>query len=518
MILKLIKRHLKYGLFYEARCLIEQQRDAMGLLNEEYDSDPNENDLPLLIMSTLINDENSAFNLCSLLIEKGYNVNFCDVNGLCALNYAIIFERVKLVKLFLNTFDFNLDSSFDCYNNCLLHYVYAIDNTDITKMFTKIFKKYYETDLNLLKKYQNRDGLSAYDLYQYAKMKKLISQSSMMNQSLNGCQSQVTFASAQIRSSQISTPIHRPYTTATLSRSVGDLITTPQNFDEHSKNPKTFPLIQSDHFFLNSNPIFIANRIKQLYNSKLTIKNLVVFDRNRVSSSKYNVKPNKQIFADITMKDNNITKSSTSLNASHEFQPDVLYKLKALNRSKTFISTSSQPLSCRQVNNYSSNSSSSSYTSENSMPKVPKISPSCASDAPSQRKSLLLKRHQLSSFLLPSKQNFKGWKSDISEWFGDYSNQFTSSLRGSAAPTHLGSESVCPSEMHLATKSTEDLANANLMSTPTNYHVHHHESVSSIKNMINVQNDHGSKNRNNSNGDRNKSRPTTAAHKLHVKA
>src|SRR5690606_22398400 len=79
--------------------------------------------LPLLVMLSLIKDEDSALSLSRLLLEKGYNLSVCDQNGLCALNYAIALKRFKLLGLFLNSFNFELDSYYDCYHNSFLHYV-----------------------------------------------------------------------------------------------------------------------------------------------------------------------------------------------------------------------------------------------------------------------------------------------------------------------------------------------------------------------------------------------------------
>ena len=143
MELEKVKKLICHGLISEARQLIEQY--TIGTFNNDFfvQKDTNEGNLPLMTICVLINKESTAYNLCASLIEKGYKVNSMDNNGLCALNYAIIFEREMLVDLFLKTYDFNLDKLNDCYKNSLLHYVYAVNNKSIIFSVLTVYKKYY---------------------------------------------------------------------------------------------------------------------------------------------------------------------------------------------------------------------------------------------------------------------------------------------------------------------------------------------------------------------------------------
>jgi hypothetical protein len=142
MALEVIKKHIKSGMFFEARKLIEKVEvvylmsgDGTGgggrttgrAANSDY-SDKNADNLPLLVMLSLIKDEESALSLSRLLLEKGYNMSMCDQNGLCALNYAIALKRFKLLALFLSSFNFELNTYQDCYRNTFLHYAFATNN------------------------------------------------------------------------------------------------------------------------------------------------------------------------------------------------------------------------------------------------------------------------------------------------------------------------------------------------------------------------------------------------------
>lgn len=169
MTLDLIKKSIKHGLFQETRRLIEKE-DINILMNESYKSGnvkSNYSDLPLMVMVSLIKDEHLAINLSRLLIEKGYEIRICDSNGLCALNYAIALKRHKLISLYLDSFNFELNSYRDIYKNSFLHYVYASNSEAISKKFFEIYSKFYQCDQKNFHKIVNCDGLSVKDLMNY---------------------------------------------------------------------------------------------------------------------------------------------------------------------------------------------------------------------------------------------------------------------------------------------------------------------------------------------------------------
>lgn len=173
MTLDLIKKSIKHGLFHETRRLIEKE-NIKNLMNEDYtkrnvneSKNSNCNNLPLMVMVSLIKDENLALNLSRLLIEKGYELGICDSNGLCAINYAIALKRHKLITLYLDCFNFELNSYRDIYKNSFLHYVYASNSEEVAKKFFGIYSKYYQLDQKQLNSIVNCDGLSVSDLINY---------------------------------------------------------------------------------------------------------------------------------------------------------------------------------------------------------------------------------------------------------------------------------------------------------------------------------------------------------------
>lgn len=186
MVLDVIKKHIKCGKFNEARKLIEKvdsiesleknggvnnggMENSVSSFDDQFSPplDVYTSNLPLLVMLSLIKDEDSALSLSRLLLEKGYNLSACDQNGLCALNYAIALKRFKLLTLFLSSFNFELDTYRDCYKNTFLHYVFATNNKQIIDKFHETYAKYYEWNVEKFRFVKNCDGLSLKDLNDY---------------------------------------------------------------------------------------------------------------------------------------------------------------------------------------------------------------------------------------------------------------------------------------------------------------------------------------------------------------
>ena len=257
MVLKELKKLIQYGFLAEARQLIDQA-DMNDILYEEINDSVHE--LPLLIYCTLINNENSAYNLCISLIEKGYNVNLTDINGLCALNYDIIFDRAKLVELFLNTFDFNLNRLHDRYGNSILHYVFAKNNDNIISLFTNMYKKYYSWNEKFLSNIKNCDSLSVLDLYNY------------YIDALKLCDVESSNKINSFKSRN--------------DRSLTAVGNKRQAVNADESNQTSFSSFNKN-FFRSSNPIFIIKNIKQMYNNKGFQMNHLykIKEFNRIKSS-----------------------------------------------------------------------------------------------------------------------------------------------------------------------------------------------------------------------------------------
>lgn len=166
MSLELVRNYIKLGLYQEARRLIERENVDV-LMGRREKCRGNSEQLPLLVLLSLIKDEENAANLSRLLLEKGYRLNVCDANGLCAINYALALRKKQLVNLYLDAFNFELDSYRDAYANTLLHYVYAANCRDLIERFRLVYTKYYEWNVEKFRHMINCDGLSVRHLHDY---------------------------------------------------------------------------------------------------------------------------------------------------------------------------------------------------------------------------------------------------------------------------------------------------------------------------------------------------------------
>ena len=370
MALKTLKKCIQYGFLTDARQIIENV-DINDILYDELNN-TDDDTLPLLILCTLINNENTAYNLCVDLIEKGYKVNLKDINGLCALNYAIIFDRSKLCELFLKSFDFNLNLIHDCYKNSLLHYVFAKNNDHIINLFTTIYKKYYSWNDKILSNMKNCHGLSVMDLYNYYIDKLKISDNA-----------EISKRKAIMRSNTIS---DEKYFKLKQNISQNRLLTASNNkrsFFRGDTISDSFGYTD-ECFFRNSNPIFIIKHLNQMYNSKLTIKTIALIDKNCFNSSLF-------------VQDND----SYNNNNNKGFQMNMLYKIKKLNRIKSSINI---PLKTSRA--------------------------TCEKNVFEQNKELINNYQELKKL---KSQNYC-WKNDVSELLSDYATLTTLSYRNSAAP------------------------------------------------------------------------------------
>jgi len=301
-LLTLIKTHIKNGAFREARRLIDNEDDVMSLMggNEASNysqSSTNNDDIPLLVMLSLIKDEDTAVILSRILLEKGYHQNKSDKNGLCALNYAIALNRVKLLNLFLSSFNFDLNTYRDCYKNSFLHYVFAVNNIFVVNRFAEIYSKYYEWDVNKFKFIKNKDGLSVKDVYDFKLAKQLI---------------KVRAVNAGNKNYRIMSS-YRPFR-------AGERIRT-----NDSINPIQL-ICMPKSFYLESNPVHIVKFINQVFNNnELTTLNA---DLKFVESNIKNLNLNSQ---------SNLQSNSST---TREFKMNILHQIKNVNKVKPIIFSS----------------------------------------------------------------------------------------------------------------------------------------------------------------------------------
>ncbi len=112
-----------------------------------------------LIYCCFIDNDCWAQNIAMTLIEYGANIEDHDQRGLNALHYAIITQRLILVRRYLDSLDFDLSRSTDIHGNTCLHYACSTGNLDIVRYVLNAMKR-YSVDLTM----KNRSGLTAYDI------------------------------------------------------------------------------------------------------------------------------------------------------------------------------------------------------------------------------------------------------------------------------------------------------------------------------------------------------------------
>jgi len=88
-----------------------------------------------------LDDEERAFGLAKMLLENGAKLDFQDEKGLTALSYACILKRKKLVTLFLQFVDYNLNAADQDANTALFHAI-TVGDLSIVKMIVKKLKYY----------------------------------------------------------------------------------------------------------------------------------------------------------------------------------------------------------------------------------------------------------------------------------------------------------------------------------------------------------------------------------------
>lgn len=124
---------LSKGFFKQVRYLVD-----FGAAVNERDS---ERRTPL-ITCALVEDENWGVGLARTLIENGAMVGYRDSRGLNAFHYAVIYDRLLLVKIYLGSVDFDLNQA-DKLGNTALHYAAKGGNVELSRILLECFHKYH---------------------------------------------------------------------------------------------------------------------------------------------------------------------------------------------------------------------------------------------------------------------------------------------------------------------------------------------------------------------------------------
>ena len=117
----------------QARLLIEAGSD----INRRCQTDKR----TALMEVCFLDDEDKSFGLAKMLLENGAELGFQDAQGLNALSYACILKRKKLVPLFLQFVDYNLNAVDRDANTALFHAI-TVGDLSIVKMLVQKLKHY----------------------------------------------------------------------------------------------------------------------------------------------------------------------------------------------------------------------------------------------------------------------------------------------------------------------------------------------------------------------------------------
>jgi len=107
------------------------------------------------MMCAFIEPEAWGVGLCRMFIENGATLYFKDKYGLNAFQYAVIYDRIELVKVYLKAIDFKLDDS-DKLGNTALHYAVRAGNANVVRLVAQAFVRY-----NIRFDKENNDGFTA---------------------------------------------------------------------------------------------------------------------------------------------------------------------------------------------------------------------------------------------------------------------------------------------------------------------------------------------------------------------
>jgi len=112
-----------------------------------------------LMYCCFIDDDCWAQSIAMTLLEYGAKIEDQDQRGLNALHYAIIRQRLILIRRYLSSLDFNLNQTLDIHGNTFLHYACSTGNSDVVRLILNAMK-HYSIDITI----KNHYGSTAYDI------------------------------------------------------------------------------------------------------------------------------------------------------------------------------------------------------------------------------------------------------------------------------------------------------------------------------------------------------------------
>lgn len=144
---------IKKGYFNLVRYLLN-----IGADPNVRDRDKNSSKRFGLIYCTFIEDEKWALNIAQNLLECGAYLRNKDEYGLTALHYCAAFGLSKLLKLFMESLDFDLTKELDNDGNNVLHYAVKSQNVSCINV---LLEKCQQSHINGLDKMTNNNGYTA---------------------------------------------------------------------------------------------------------------------------------------------------------------------------------------------------------------------------------------------------------------------------------------------------------------------------------------------------------------------
>nr|XP_006826050.1 PREDICTED: uncharacterized protein LOC102803407 [Saccoglossus kowalevskii] len=127
--------YLRKGYFHELRLLVSSGADVN--VRDQQQRTP-------LIVCSLLEEEDWAVGIARMLLENGGMIGYSDRQGLNALGYACMYQREKLVRVYLNAIDFDLNAT-DKLGNTALMYAAATGNVRIASLLVQTLKRYKQT-------------------------------------------------------------------------------------------------------------------------------------------------------------------------------------------------------------------------------------------------------------------------------------------------------------------------------------------------------------------------------------